>query len=508
MTGRPNRVVKCRAASIFFRLKHSFAAIAFLLLPASLLAQSNVYSSWSNFPQSPSFFPIVLWMQNPSWSMGPGAPYSSVPLAMVGTKMNTLLGIDYGGGGGFPSSCGADTNGYINSIVSQHLYVIAVTDGTNSSSNPGSVLCLQQSFSNLNASQYLVGYNMGDEPSCTTMGTLPATVSTVQSYDTTRPIFWNFTDWVFGHGSCFPASNPTNISALQGISVGSFDVYPVTGPWNGSLPGTPQDSMWIQGWSVAQFVALGRPGQPIWAYPDSGTNELGYSSQNGNTCNASTNLCSPNNNEYRATAEQVNAEVWMQLINGAMGIEWFCDDTDAYNFCLGSTTGGEASVSAAIASNIAYINTTVLNYAPQLNSNVLGRCTMNTGTAYSSYTTSCSNGILTMSTGTATVPGSAIVKTYNGTLYLFAAPDRNGSATMTFALTGYGGATAKVVYDSNAQYDPSHSSVGATFTLNGAGQFSDTFGANGHNYQPKIYTITSASTALPAPPTNVAAAVH
>jgi hypothetical protein len=112
-----------------------------------------------------------------------------------------------------------------------------------------------------------------------------------------------------------------------------------------------------------------------------------------------------------------------------------------------------------------------------------------------------------MSTGASSVPGSAIVKNYNGTLYLFADSDRNGSATMTFTLAGYAGQTATVVYDSNARYDPAHSSVGATFTLNASAQFSDAFGANGHNYQPKIYKITSAGT-TPAPPTNVAASVH
>jgi hypothetical protein len=102
-----------------------------------------------------------------------------------------------------------------------------------------------------------------------------------------------------------------------------------------------------------------------------------------------------------------------------------------------------------------------------------------------------------MSTGTSTLPGSAIVKNYGGTLYLFADSDRNGSATMTFTLTGHAGQVATVVYDSNAKYDPTHSSVGNTFTLNGSGQFSDTFGANGHSYQPKIYMISGASLAAP-----------
>src|SRR5258708_29095151 len=152
----------------------------------------------------------------------------------------------------------------------------------------------------LNASSYLIGYNLGDEPqsNCTTVTGVPNIVSMVAGYDSTRPLLWNHTDWTFGHGVC-----PGNVAALQATSVGSFDLYPLTSPWNGSsgipvVSGQAQDSMWIQGYSVNLFIANGRAGQPIWAYVDTGTNALGYSSQNNSTCNVSTNLCAPDNHEY------------------------------------------------------------------------------------------------------------------------------------------------------------------------------------------------------------------
>jgi len=487
------------------KMNRLVATIALLILPTCLVAQSNMYSSWPNFPQSPNFFPIVVFLQDPQWSMGSGAPYSSVPLALKGAKINIVLPVE----NGYPTTFGVDPGGRFQALASQGIYFVAGNVDQTGNTSPTSVASYEAMAASIGATQYLIGYNLGDEPTCSTMANFPSIVSTVSSFDSSRPIFWNFTDWVFSHGSCYPPSNSTNTSALQAISIGSFDVYPLTGPWNGgsSIPfvaGQAQDNMWINGWSVAQFVALGRAGQPIWGFVDTGTNELGYSSQNGSSCNTSTNLCTSDNHEYRATAEQVNAEVWMDIINGAMGVEYFCDDTSlatgqtAYNFCLGSTTEGEGSVSATIASNLTYVNTNILSYAPQLNSSVLGRCTMNKGTGYTNYTTSCSNGILSMSTGTSSVPGSAIVKSYNGTPYLFADSDRNGSATMTFTLSGYAGSTATVVYDSNAQYDPAHSSVGSSFTLNGNGQFSDTFGANSHNYQPKMYKITSGGPAAPS----------
>jgi hypothetical protein len=498
-------------------MKYSpFAVVAFLLVNVCLSAQTSVYSAWPNFPQSPSFFPLATWSLNPTRSLGSGAPFSTDAAGIAGTKMNILVQIDNGGGANYPTTFGVDTNGLFQALVNQGVYVIPYVEY---SDNTGveSVASQQAVAASIGATNYLIGYNLGDEPQkyCSTssnvLSSIPTIVSTVHGYDGTRPFLWNHTDWAFGHGLNSPdCTLAYNIAALQAVDIGSFDEYPLTSPWNGSsnipfVSGQPQDSMWIQGWSVNQFIADGRAGEPISSWVETGTDELGYSEQNGSTCNATTNLCSPYNNEYRATAEQVNAEVWMTLVNGAMGVGYFCDDNLAYDFCIGSTVGGQGSISAAIAANLTYINTTILSYAPQLNSPVSGRCTMNTGTGYTNYTTSCSNGILTMSTGTSTVPGSAIVKNSNGTLYLFADSDRNGSATMTFTLSGYSGATAKVVYDSNAHYDAAHSSVGQAFTLNGSGQFSDTFGANGHNYQPKIYMITTGG---PNPPTGLAAVVQ
>jgi len=501
-------------ATICLIMKPSLVAIVLLLVSASLFAQSNMYSQWSNFPQDPNFFPIALWLQNTTWPMGTGAPYSSVPAAMKGTKMNILLAIDNGGGGGYPASCGVDTNNQFQNLVNQGIYLIAATDGTNGTSAT-SVACLQQLATNLNSRQYLVGYNLGDEPSCTAQQNAASTLAATEALDSSRPFFWNMQGYLFMHGTC---SGSVNTNFLKAISIGSFDDYPLIGAWEvtQSIPNiapSPHDVMWVQGWQVSSMVSNGRSGQPIWAYVDTGTSALDYPTQNGSSCDETTNLCTQSSgvHYFRAPGELVNAEVWMTLINGAMGIEYFCDDTNllhgstAYNFCLGATTSSEASVAANIASNLTYIDSAILSFAPQLNSSVSGRCTMNTGTSYTNFTTSCSNGILTMATGNSSVPGSAIAKNYNGTLYLFADSDRNGSASMTFTLSGYAGQTATVVYDSNAQYDPTHSSVGTSFTLDGNGRFSDTFGANGHNYQPKIYKISGSG---PAAPTGLAAVVQ
>src|ERR1700683_5525007 len=149
-------------------MRRSSIAIAWVLLAASTcMAQKNAYSSWSNFPQSNTFVPILLWLQNPNYSMGTGAPYSSEIAAMTALKINTILAIDYGSGESTPTgTCGSDPFGYSSAYANAGIYVISGTDATNSTSDNGSIYCIQQIFSNLGKSKYLVGYNLGDEGPC------------------------------------------------------------------------------------------------------------------------------------------------------------------------------------------------------------------------------------------------------------------------------------------------------------------------------------------------------
>jgi hypothetical protein len=209
-------------------------------------------------------------------------------------------------------------------------------------------------------------------------------------------------------------------------------------------------------------------------------------------CVASANLCVVNGNEYRPTPPQVAAEVWMSIISGANGIEYFCHDLVSYSFCLGDTAGGpEATVTQQ---NLTYIDTVVDRFADRLNAPTAGICSMqqiNFANGEVSTTTSCSNGMLTMATGDAAVPGLALVKRYNGHTYLFAQSDRRSpaGATFTYTLTGLSGHPAEVVYDSDGRYDPAHTSRKTLFTLNAQGQFADVLGANGDDYQVKVYRI-------------------
>jgi hypothetical protein len=215
---------------------------------------------------------------------------------------------------------------------------------------------------------------------------------------------------------------------------------------------------------------------------------------NGSTsdCVASVNLCVVNGNEYRPTPAQVNAEVWMSLIAGANGIEYFCHDASSDFFCMGDTQGGP--VAALTQGNLTNIDRRVKRFAPELNSPSVALCSMqviNFTNGMLSTSSSCANGMLTMATGNSAVPGSAMVKQLGRVTYLFVQSDRRSTAgaTFTYTLAGLAGKTAKVVYDSDGVYDNPHTSHGSTFVLNDSGQFSDVVGGHNDHYEVKAYEI-------------------
>ncbi|MBV9996649.1 MAG: hypothetical protein JO127_15705 [Caulobacteraceae bacterium] len=209
-------------------------------------------------------------------------------------------------------------------------------------------------------------------------------------------------------------------------------------------------------------------------------------------CVERVNLCIVNGNEYRPTPAQVNAEVWISLINGARGIGYFCHDRASYSFCLGDAAGGPAA--AVAAANLAYVNATILKFAPALNAPTAASCSMqqqnfDSGEAWT--TESCHDGVLSMATDNRAVPGMAMVKQLGDVIYLFAQSDRRSEAgaRFTFTLSGMASKTATLVYDSNDRYDPAHSAQGFKAALDADGRFSDTLGAHHADYQVKIYAI-------------------
>ena len=270
---------------------------------------------------------------------------------------------------------------------------------------------------------------------------------------------------------------------LVATSIVSSDDYALTDPWHASTC-AGANCIYLYGSSAANMRALAGPTQPVWSFIESGTDDLGLSTQNG-VCNWTTNLCA-SGNEAAATPVQVNSAAWDAIINGANGIEWFCDAADigstgttnsgttAYDACTGG--GGDGSPvggSTVIPANLTYIDSTVTSYAPELNSaDVTG---------------------MTVSSSSSSVPVVDMLKQVNGEDYLFVESDRDGSTVATYSDPSLAGLTATLVYDSANRYDPASSEQGQAFTFSSSGTFSDSLGTAANPYQVKIYAIAGQS---------------
>ncbi len=141
---------------------------------------------------------------------------------------------DFGGnGGGWPEQYGTD-NGELAALKSAGIYLVAGGDyhGNTSNYSVASALALAAKD---NALSTLIGYDLGDEPTCGEapgqMGAVPGNVATVAGYDPTRVTVWNmlpFVPWEVGasfYGTCNGSYSEPN-AAFLAPSIASFDNYP------------------------------------------------------------------------------------------------------------------------------------------------------------------------------------------------------------------------------------------------------------------------------------------
>jgi len=259
-----------------------------------------------------------------------------------------------------------------------------------------------------------------------------------------------------------------------------------------SGPGLAKDTR-ITGVIDANHVVLSRPAT---ATGSNVTVTIGGGGKQDSDCVEAANICVVQGNAMRPTPEEVNAEVWMTLIAGAHGIQYFCHDSTDIQYCLG---GAGSPGALATQANLTYINANVLRFAPMLNAPALGQCSLRRINPFPGHRTSgqwattpaCHNGIVTLATSDGKVPARVLVKAADGVTYLLAQSDARSptGASFAFTLTGLGGKTATVVYDSNEHYRAGHTQIGSVHKLDTGGSFSDTIGAFGSSYQVKIYAI-------------------
>ena len=498
-------------------------------------AKAAAATATSTPSSASSRFPIAVWLQDPAQTTQIESGYPTLAAAAKAEGINTFLGLY-----NWPSAFGVDANtgggsGEFQAACDAGEYVVAGGDPA-SNTSAESVASTEkvasdetQAGTGTSCTNYLAGYDWDDEPTeCST--NVASQVAAIHAEDPTRPTVDNMASWVtWGDSGC----DSTADAAFAAPDITSSDDYHNTDAWNvdnctaaAHVSTSPwADCSWLYGYQGAVQVSLAG-GKPTWEYIETGTDELGFSSQSGSNCDTSTNACA-NGNEYNATAPQVNADAWDAILNGVSGIEWFCHGTaQGQNVSDSDCMGGNGSASNAIFSNLSYIDGTIQSYAPELLSPTQGSCTMQPSTGSSTddaLLTSCSGGDLSMTTSNGAEPIVGMTKVVNGTTYLFVEADRaNGTTTGTYRVSGAANQPATLVYDSAARYDPAVSEQGATFTLNASGSFSDSltgddgagsnhYGAGANGYQVKIYAIggtpagtTTTTTAPPSTTTTTA----
>lgn len=422
-------------------------------------------------PTSPNFFPIAVWDEDPAQTGDVPAPYGDLADAFKAMGVNVFVGLY-----DWPQTFGSDSDGVpgqdeLAAACRDHMYVIGGGDPTSPLAADSVASVLAVVAKEPSCAKYLVGYQIGDEPSCTV--NVPDQVSVIRSEDPTRMVYENESSWTAylpanleGSAQCF-AQAKANLAATD---VASSDNYAITSPWMRDC--REPDCLWIYGRNTLEVRSVVGPYKPVWMFVETGTDNLGQPEQNGSICSATTNLCEPYGNEYRATPAQVDSAAWLTLIEGANGLEWFCHDTIASDYCAGGGGNGETTQGSdrAIPANLSFIDHTVESFAPELNS----------PTVHGARIASLND-----------VPIASMVKTVNGVTYLFVESDRMGATRGSYGFgRGLAGARVVTVFDSDERYDVKHSTKGKVFTLNSSGSFSNWLGGYGDNYEVKIYSIT------------------
>jgi len=399
-------------------------------------------------PTSASFLPIAVWDQAPNGGNIPKV-YKNQAQAFAAMGVNVFIGMD-----AWPERFGSD-NGELAAAVASHMYVIGGGDPT-SDTSVGSVASIAALIAKTpGAARYFVGYQWGDEPQCTT--DVAAQVATIEREDPKRMVFENegaWTAWLpkntVGTSTCLSESEAN----LRATSIASSDEYALTDPWHTYLcrSGQGYDCLWAYGQEAANLRQVAGPDAPVWEFVESGTNDLGLSSENDGK-----------SEEPSASPTQVNSAAWLALLEGANGIEWFCDErlpngNPVWDYCASDTT---------IRENLSYVDHSVERFAAELNSPSLA-------------------GAVSVQSSNRSVPVVAKVKEVNGVTYLMVEGDRLGATTATYTLDHDAAGTAELIYDSNSRYDPHAAELGKSFRLNSLGQFSDSLPSS---YSVKIYEI-------------------
>jgi len=276
---------------------------------------SAYYAKWSHGPPSDaSFFPIAVWLQNPSRA----AEYKSIGI-------NVFIGLWQG-----------PTEQQLSGLAGESLATICAQGGVWASHLGDATIW---------------GWMHGDEPDnaqdngqggydpCIAPSNIIADYQQYVANDATRPVYLNLgkgvseEDWI-GRGECTGRLDMYP-EYIQGADIVSYDIYPVN-----DTDAAVHDNLWYVPRGVDRLREYAQYKKPVWNWIET------------------TGMNDPANTP---TPEQVKTEVWMSLIHGSLGIGYF-----AHIFAPTFIEAGLLA-SASMKSAVLGINTQIRELAPVLN---------------------------------------------------------------------------------------------------------------------------------------------
>lgn len=232
------------------------------------------------FPSSPGFLPIGVWLQNPRH-----APYFRT------LGINTFVALRKG-----------PTEAQLAEIARHGMHAVTEqNDLAFASPNAHVIAAFMLADEPDNAPRIAPGVH-GD---CVMPDEIRRRYEALKARDPTRPVFLNFGQGVANRGwvgrgtKCAGLDHETYYrEAARGADILSFDIYPATEARQPDIYGRLE----LVGEGVANLKRWADKGQSVWAVI--GTAHI-------------------NDPNRRPTVEEIRAQVWMALINGARGIVYF-----------------------------------------------------------------------------------------------------------------------------------------------------------------------------------------
>jgi hypothetical protein len=281
------------------------------------------YAKWTHGPPSdPSFFPLMVWLQDPSLT----SEYKAIGI-------NTFVGIWDG-----------PTQAQIDQFANAGVWVVSSQNSLAVADNSPSFVAWAQPDEPDNA-QPAAGGGYGP---CIDPSVLQANYRQWTAADPTRPVYLGLgqgvasTDYV-GRGSC--SGNTSMYSEYaQAADILCFDIYPVNEERANSDDPAAAGNLWYVAQGVDNLRGWVNDKKPVWNDIETTTIDAG----NGTP-----------------TAQDITTEVWMSIVHGSMGIMYFC-----HIFTPAEDDQGLLDTPTAKAA-VAAVNTQITMLAPVLNTQSL-----------------------------------------------------------------------------------------------------------------------------------------